>query len=182
MEKGEFRQDLYYRLNVIQLKMPNLRDRPEDIPELTQKLLVKLCAQQGIEVPAIDKDAEKFIKKLHFPGNVRELENMLERALALCDGETIMVEDLSQGGEIELMENEKASFDPSRTLEVSLSEYLDDIEKRAIIKALDKANNNKTEAAKLLGITFRTLRYRISKLGLSKDDDEALGEEDENEA
>lgn len=180
MDKGEFRQDLYYRLNVIQLKMPTLRDRPEDIPELTQKLLEKLCAQQEIDVPTIDGEAEKYIKKLHFPGNVRELENMLERALALCDGETIMVDDLSQGGEIELLENEKASFDPSRTLEVSLSEYLDDIEKRAIIKALEKANNNKTEAAKLLGITFRTLRYRISKLGLSKDNDDADLDDDEN--
>lgn len=180
MEKGEFRQDLYYRLNVIQLKMPALRERQEDIPQLTQKLLHKLCANQGIDIPAIDTATQKFIQNLHFAGNVRELENMLERALALCDGDKITIEDLSMGGDVKLKANEKVSFDPSKTLEVSLSDYLEDIEKRAILKALEKANHNKTAAAKLLGISFRTLRYRLSKLGLAKDgedDDLELDEE-----
>lgn len=182
MAQGLFRQDLYYRLNVIQLKMPALRDRPEDIPELTQKLLQKLCQSQSIDVPMLEDSANKLIAELHFAGNVRELENMLERALALCDGKKIGAEDLFMGEEVTAREhknkneNEETSFNPSKTLEIGLPEYLEDIEKRAILKALEKANNNKTAAAKLLGVSFRTLRYRLVKLGLSKEGD---GESDE---
>jgi two-component system response regulator PilR (NtrC family) len=174
MEQGLFRQDLYYRLNVIQLKMPALRDRPEDIPELTQKLLQKLCQGQSITVPTLEASASKLISELHFAGNVRELENMLERALALCDGQKISTDDLFMGEEIKVRSVETNSFDPSKTLEIGLPEYLEDIEKRAILKALAKANNNKTAAAKLLGVSFRTLRYRLAKLGLAKDDDADL--------
>lgn len=180
MEKGEFRQDLYYRLNVIQLKMPALRDRPEDIPALMHALLSNLCDSQNISEPEIDEEARKFIQELHYAGNVRELENMLERALALCDGTKITIEDLSTGNELKAKAPEQPSFDPSKTLEISLSDYLEDIEKRAIMNALEKANNNKTAAAKLLGISFRTLRYRLSKLGISKDSDDDIDAEEEN--
>lgn len=177
MSNGLFRQDLYYRLNVIQLKMPALRDRPEDIPELTHKLLQKLCASQSIELPILEESAAKLISKLHFDGNVRELENMLERALALCDGQKICTDDLLMDQEFKYRAEDKITFDPSKTLEVGLSEYLEDIEKRAILKALAKANNNKTAAAKLLGVSFRTLRYRLAKLGLAKDDDADMSDE-----
>jgi len=167
MDAGLFRQDLYYRLNVIQLKMPALRDHPSDIPLLANLLMAKLCASLNIPIPQIDSDAQEYISKLQFPGNVRELENMLERALAMCDGKTISIDDLiNQDG-----------FRPEQTPELSLSDYLEDIEKRAIIKALNKTNNNKTAAAKLLGVSFRTLRYRLSKLGLAKDDDADLENE-----
>jgi two-component system, NtrC family, response regulator PilR len=180
MEQGLFRQDLYYRLNVIQLKMPALRERPEDIPELTQKLLQKLCLAQSIAIPTLEDSAKKLISGLHFAGNVRELENMLERALALCDGQKISADDLFMGEEMKVRnQEEKNSFDPGHNLELGLPEYLEDIEKRAILKALAKANNNKTAAAKLLGVSFRTLRYRLAKLGLAKDDDTDL-EDDEN--
>jgi two-component system, NtrC family, response regulator PilR len=179
MEKGEFRQDLYYRLNVIQLKMPALRDRPEDIPELMHSLLAKLCANQKIAVPEINAQAYQFIQNLHYAGNVRELENMLERALALCDGEKITVEDLSTGAELKTKTAEPVGFDLSNPAQVSLSDYLEEIEKRAILDALEKANHNKTAAAKLLGISFRTLRYRLSKLGISKGDDDEIDEETE---
>lgn len=212
MEKGEFRQDLYYRLNVIQLKMPALRERPEDIPELTERLLTKLCQTQGIDIPVIADDAKVFIQQLPFHGNVRELENMLERALALCDGQTITVEDLSlEDMPAQLSDrpvlpwkapvleraNEPvakavdavppASVAPATApgtmlpMDVSLSDYLEDIEKRTILQALEKTNNNKTAAAKLLGISFRTLRYRLSKLGLSKEQDADLDEADGDE-
>lgn len=174
MAKGLFRQDLYYRLNVIQLKMPSLRDRPEDIPELTQKLLQKLCASQSISVPKLEDSAANLISKLQFSGNVRELENMLERALALCDGEKISADDLFMDQESGNTTAEAVTYDPSKNQDVSLSDYLEDIEKRAILKALAKANNNKTAAAKLLGVSFRTLRYRLAKLGLSKEDDADL--------
>jgi len=170
MTDGLFRQDLYYRLNVIQLKMPALREHPEDIPELTSRLLAKLCAAQSVAMPTIDDDASKLIASLPFTGNVRELENMLERALALCDGETINVDDLLIDEEINQSNAAAIQFDPSKESDISLSDYLEDIEKREIVKALEKTNNNKTAAAKLLGVSFRTLRYRLSKLGLSKDD------------
>jgi two-component system, NtrC family, response regulator PilR len=210
MEKGEFRQDLYYRLNVIQLKMPSLRERPEDIPELTERLLNKLCQVQGISIPAISPEAKVYIQQLPFHGNVRELENMLERALALCDGNTITAEDLSLD-EIPAITHDRPVMpwnspvieDPVSKLtaptdllstesfpqptakppgagntmlpmDVSLSDYLEDIEKRTILQALEKTNNNKTAAAKLLGISFRTLRYRLSKLGLSKDQEQDI--------
>ncbi len=130
MERGEFRQDLYYRLNVIQLKMPALRDRPEDIPELMDKLLTKLCATQDIDVPKVDGEASKFIQNLHYAGNVRELENMLERALALCDGEKITVEDLMGWvAKSKCAHQRNLGFEPGKTLEISLSDYLEDIEK-----------------------------------------------------
>ena len=183
MEQGLFRQDLYYRLNVIQLKMPALRDRPEDIPELTQKLLQKLCSAQSITVPKLEESVAELITERHFAGNVRELENMLERALAMCDGQTITSDDLLLGTEPHVKigtksDAEKLGFVPSRNLEIGLPEYLEDIEKRAIIKALEKANNNKTAAAKLLGVSFRTLRYRLAKLGLAKDEDDDLEDEE----
>lgn len=206
MERGEFRQDLYYRLNVIQLKMPALRERPEDIPELTERLLAKLCQSQGIALPLIADDAKVFIQQLAFHGNVRELENMLERALALCDGSTITIEDLSVGETPAVLSDkpvlpwnppsqestplpaiggEPRNSAPATTglpangaasatllpMDISLSDYLEDIEKRTILQALEKTNHNKTAAAKLLGISFRTLRYRLSKLGLSKEQD-----------
>lgn len=177
MSNGLFRQDLYYRLNVIQLKIPALRDRPEDIPELTQKLLHKLCEAQSINVPILEDSATKLISKLPFDGNVRELENMLERALALCDGQKIGADDLFTDHQPKISTDDKINFDSGKTPEVGLPEYLEDIEKRAILKALAKANNNKTVAAKLLGVSFRTLRYRFSKLGLAKDDDAGITDE-----
>lgn len=177
MSQGLFRQDLYYRLNVIQLKMPALRERPEDIPELTEKLLQRLCDSQSIDIPAIEESAKKIISELHFAGNVRELENLIERALALCDGKKISADDLFMGEELQTRDTEiNDSFDVSKPMEVGLPEYLEDIEKRAILKALEKANNNKTAAAKLLGVSFRTLRYRLTKLGLAKEDDVDLAD------
>ena len=177
MAAGMFRQDLYYRLNVIQLKMPSLRDRPDDIPELTQKLLRKLCDSQGITVPQLEESASALISKLQFSGNVRELENMLERALALCDGEKIAADDLFMDQGFTMKPDDVATAVANKPQDVSLQDYLEDIEKSAILKALAKANNNKTAAAKLLGVSFRTLRYRLSKLGLSKEDDADLEDE-----
>ena len=166
--------------------MPALRDRPEDIPELTQKLLQKICDSQSIETPVLEDSAKNMIAGLQFAGNVRELENMLERALALCDGKKISADDLFMYEQAETRKLDQVAaarndFDSSKTAEIGLPEYLEDIEKRAILKALDRANNNKTAAAKLLGVSFRTLRYRLTKLGLAKDDELDL-EEGENKA
>jgi two-component system response regulator PilR (NtrC family) len=177
MDNGQFRKDLYYRLNVIQLKMPALRDRPADIPLIANMLLNKLCTNQQIAIPTIDSDALAYISTLSFSGNVRELENMLERALALCNGAVITIDDL-------MIEDDaaarfmKGDFDDQAD-ELTLTDYLENVEKKAIIQALNKTNNNKTAAAKLLGVTFRTLRYRLTKLGLSKETDADLENDSE---
>lgn len=179
MDAGQFRQDLYYRLNVIQLKMPALRDRPSDIPLMANLLLSRLCANQHIAVPQIDHHALAYISTLPFPGNVRELENMLERALALCDGKVITIEDLLIEDSLTAKVRNN-TFNLEQTDELNLTDYLEDVEKKAIIQALNKTNNNKTAAAKLLGVTFRTLRYRLAKLGLAKEEDAALENDSES--
>ncbi len=171
MANGLFRQDLYYRLNVIQLKMPALRERPEDIPELTEKLLQKLCTAQSITTPKLEEGASKLISTFAFSGNVRELENMLERALAMCDGEKICADDLLMDEEPKPQNHTNGALASSKPVDVNLPDYLEDLEKQEILKALAKANNNKTAAAKLLGVSFRTLRYRLTKLGLAKEED-----------
>ena len=174
MDAGLFRQDLYYRLNVIQLKIPALRERQEDIPLLANMLLIKVCASHNTEIPKIDNEALAYLAKLQFPGNVRELENMLERALAMSDGKTITIDDLGNENKYStaqsLERDFKTTFSDQATA-LNLSDYLEDVERRAIISALNKTNNNKTAAAKLLGVSFRTLRYRLTKLDLVKDGD-----------
>ncbi|MDR5170233.1 sigma-54-dependent Fis family transcriptional regulator [Methylobacillus flagellatus] len=169
MERGEFRQDLYYRLNVIELKLPALRDMQEDIPLLVDALLAKQCREEGRAMPALSPEASQMLARHSFVGNVRELENVLERALALCDGNTITAEDL-------LLDQDAgtpaSSASPALEDEgLPLPDYLEHIEKTAILNALEKTQHNKTAAAKLLGVSFRTFRYRLSKLGLSKDSD-----------
>lgn len=161
VEKGEFRQDLYYRINVIDLVAPPLRTRAVDIPQLAEHLLARLAANNDQHQPSLSEDAINGLKHYHFPGNVRELENILERALALYDGSTIELEDLNLPCSTELPQAEK--FNPS---EISLEDYLEEIEKEALSKALEENRWNKTETAKHLGLTFRSLRYRLKKLGL----------------
>jgi len=178
MDNGLFRKDLYYRLNVIQLKMPALRDRPADIPLIANMLLNKLCTNQHLTIPRIDDDALAYISTLPFSGNVRELENMLERALALCNGEVITIDDLMLEDNNTATRFMNGEFDDQAD-ELTLTDYLENVEKKAIIQALNKTNNNKTAAAKLLGVTFRTLRYRLAKLGLSKETEADL--ENDNE-
>lgn len=161
VEKGKFRQDLYYRLNVIELKMPSLRDMREDIPLITRAILARLAKQHGATASEFDEDALQALVQYDFPGNVRELENILERALALCTGAKIMRKDLQ--------------LTPQQTVERAgvpdgkwpLQDYLDRLEKEAILEALGKTRFNRTAAAKLLGITFRSLRYRMERLGIN---------------
>lgn len=154
--QGAFRQDLYYRLNVIEARTPALRERPQDIPALARAILARLKA------PALDAVAEKRLMTYPFPGNVRELENVLERAAALCDGKAITV------GDLELREIETPLAKASGVLDSQIEE----VEKKAIREALQKSRFNKTRAAALLGMSFRSLRYRIKKLGLDDEDDE----------
>jgi two-component system response regulator PilR (NtrC family) len=185
MDAGLFRQDLYYRLNVIQLKIPALRDRRDDIPLLVNMLLAKLCANHNTNIPHIDIEAQAYLSKLDFPGNVRELENVLERALAMSNGKAITIDDLGNENKYSTSQDSgndfESMFNSDHTSTLNLSDYLEDIERKAIISALNKTNNNKTAAAKLLGVSFRTLRYRLAKLGLAKDSEADLDSEIESD-
>ncbi|WP_198246514.1 sigma-54-dependent transcriptional regulator [methane-oxidizing endosymbiont of Gigantopelta aegis] len=161
VQSGDFRQDLYYRLNVIELHLPPLRERASDIPQLAEFLLAKLAKNNQISAPKLTDSAIRTLQHYSFPGNVRELENILERALALYDGDTIDVDDLNLPIGAETVSDE--SFDSSVQ---SLEEYLETIEKKMLTQALEQNRWNKTAAAKQLGLTFRSFRYRLKKLGL----------------
>ncbi len=157
VRQGEFRQDLFYRINVIELHIPALREREGDIALLTEHLLTQLAVKNQRPKADIDKSAMKALCHYRFPGNIRELENILERAVTLCEGNRVTLEDL------QLPEQPAADREsPNQPLEA----YLGDIEKQAIIQALEETRWNRTAAAKKLGISFRALRYRLEKLGL----------------
>jgi two-component system, NtrC family, response regulator PilR len=156
VSQGLFRQDLLYRINVIELKIPPLRERMDDIPLLINHILEKMVLDSGSKKTELSNEAEKALKSYQFPGNVRELENILERAITLCSNNTISKEDI-------LLSNTPNTVIQNNT---ALDSMLDDIEKQKIMEALEKTRWNKTAAAKLLGISFRALRYRLEKLGL----------------
>jgi two-component system response regulator PilR (NtrC family) len=158
VDAGTFRQDLFYRLNVIELRMPALRERGEDVGELAQVIL----ARQGSQGLVLDTAAIKALTRYSFPGNVRELENILERAAALCEGGIIQVDDLQLSpSAIEAPEGGEGCGEGE-----GLQAYLDRVEKLAIEEALGKTRYNRTAAARLLGVTFRSLRYRMERLGI----------------
>ena len=160
VEKGRFRQDLFYRLNVIELRMPSLRECREDIPLLAEKLTARIAQESGNpSPPRLAPDAVAALQSYPFPGNVRELENVLERALALTPGDVIRAADLQ-------LSPAAYEQEPVSSEGVSLQEYLDNVERQAINEALQKTRMNRTAAAKLLGVTFRSLRYRMDRLGL----------------
>jgi len=166
-----FRSDLFYRVNVIELKVPPLRDRPDDIPLLTSVVLKQLGEEAGVATPKLSADAMAALKTYTFPGNVRELENILERAFTLCEGETINTSDLrlTPGAGDNAAGNSNGSLYPKIDIEEafgSLEEFLESIEREVLTTALERARWNKTNAAKLLGISFRALRYRLKKLNL----------------
>ena len=158
-----FRQDLFYRLNVIELRMPSLRERREDIEGLAVALLAKIAEGAGSPPPTLSRAALEALSRYGFPGNVRELENILERALALSGGSVIHEEDLL----LDPVDGEAGTRGASGSGEDRpLQEYLDGIERAAISGALQKTTGNRTAAARLLGITFRSLRYRMERLGM----------------
>jgi len=154
-----FRQDLYYRLNVIELRMPPLRERQEDVAPLVDALLSRIS---GAQVPHIDPTAMSALSNYAFPGNVRELENILERATALC------VDNLIQLADLHLAPEAAAVSDSAGLVGETLDDYINRLEKQAILEALAKTAFNRTAAARLLGVTFRSLRYRIERLGIEE--------------
>ena len=161
---GRFREDLFYRLQVVPVALPPLRDRKADLPLLVAHFIRKLAPRTNPAVHGIDDAAMARLFAYHFPGNVRELENILERVLALIGGSEINVEDLHLAPSVELEDAPQAA---SGT-DASLQDYLDRVEKQAILDALQKTRFNRTAAARLLGVTFRSLRYRMERLGLNE--------------
>ena len=154
--KGEFREDLFYRINVIELMVPALRDRGEDVLLLAAHILKR----HGHSADMLDPDARTAILNYAFPGNVRELENMLERAVTLCTTGKITAADLAMRPDNDHAER------PAPRVATGLGDQIVDVQRQAIVDALEKTRYNKTAAAKLLGLTFRQLRYRIKKLGI----------------
>ena len=186
VERGTFRQDLFYRINVIELRVPSLRERAEDIPVLAEDLLSRVADDYQVPKPRLSSEAISELSKYHFPGNVRELANILERAITLCENDIIMPDNLQltftsptdeqltkpvYDGEDRAREPEVAiDKTPGSALpkdEESLDSYLENIEKSVIVDALETTRWNKTAAARNLGITFRALRYKLKKLGLN---------------
>ncbi|SEL45540.1 two-component system, NtrC family, response regulator PilR [Atopomonas hussainii] len=159
---NHFRQDLYYRLNVIELKVPPLRERREDVPLLAEHILNRLGQDLDLPPVSLSQDAQGKLLNYRFPGNVRELENLLERAFTLCEDDIIEARDLhfadAPGAISEGM--------PTLGQVDNLEDYLEDIERRAIMQALEETRWNRTAAAQRLGLTFRSMRYRLKKLGI----------------
>lgn len=175
VESGDFRQDLFYRINVIQVSVPPLRQRGEDITLLATYVLQSLAKDWDMDLPKLSPKAEQALRNYQFPGNVRELENILERAVTLCDDEVITPEHLQLPTDGVPVQKPSATAQNDHAIPDfvegdSLEEYLTDIEKQAILKALDETRWNRTAAAKKLGMSFRSLRYRLKKLGLDTDD------------
>jgi two-component system, NtrC family, response regulator PilR len=163
VQQGTFRQDLYYRLNVISLLMPSLREMREDVPEIASQILGRLRGNSGVK---FSPQALSELAKYDFPGNVRELENIVERAFALCLGGVITPADLqlnpAQAAQGEVMTGGTGKY--------PLTDYLDRIEREAILEALQQTHFNRTAAAKILGVTFRALRYRMDRLSITDED------------
>jgi len=156
VDSGEFRQDLFYRINVIELRVPALHDRGEDVLLLASSILERL----GHSAEMLDQGARAALLAYPFPGNVRELENILERAVTLCSDGIIRQNDLA------LQRDKSTSERPIKSATADLGDQIVDVQRQAIEEALEKTRYNKTAAAKLLGLTFRQLRYRIKKLGI----------------
>lgn len=168
VRSGRFREDLFFRVNVIELVVPSLRERKGDIPTLAATLLERIARTNQISAPRLHPEALEAMRGYAFPGNVRELENMLERAFALCDGQQIRREDLQLGSvpSPTAQAQPLAGDNSLSAVAGDLDAYLADIERRVLSEALEVHRWNRTETARALGVSFRSLRYRMKKLAL----------------
>ncbi len=170
--EGRFREDLFYRLNVIEIKVPALRERKGDLRILTQHFIEKFSKEMGKEVTKVSSYAIDLLKKYNFPGNVRELENLIERSVALSSTNILLPDSLAMSIHkrrwIEGVQNKRFDLDEVPH-GVALDTILTDIEQAYLKKALECTGGNKNKAAELLGITFRSFRYRLDKLNLDSD-------------
>src|SRR5258708_4490121 len=171
VQQGKLRQDLYYRLNVIRLEVPPLRERREDVRILCEHFLARCAAEQNKDVRLLSAHAQRALEGYPFPGNVRELENVIERAVALARGQTIGLGDLPR-------EVSGTAAQPTPSLGAlpeegaNLDDILSEVERRLLLQALERTGGVRTHAAKLLGVTLRSLRYRLQKHSLGAPDGE----------
>jgi two-component system response regulator PilR (NtrC family) len=169
VKAGRFRQDLYYRLNVIRVEVPPLAERREDVRPLADHFLARCCGEQNKDIHGFSPDAQRALEAYPFPGNVRELENVVERAVALAVGQTIGLGDLPR-------EVSGAASQPGPSLVglpddgCNLDDVIGEVERRLLLQALERSGGVRTQAAKLLGVTLRSLRYRLQKHGLTAGD------------
>lgn len=168
VQEGSFRQDLYYRINVIEIHLPPLRARSSDIPQIAMHLLARLAKANGMSVPELSEQAMDALKSYSFPGNVRELENILERALALHEGPKIEAEDLNLPVAAPPTSQSSNVLSDSQTPRMSLQSYLESVEKKALMAVLEENGGNIIAAAQQLGMTVRSFSYRLQKLGLEQ--------------
>lgn len=184
---GGFRQDLFYRLNVIELRTPALRERRQDLPELVHALLRKLCDESGLAPPEVSAAALAWLHSRDMPGNVRELENLLQRALALSNGQTLEPTDFGAphsgaGTPVDALPgglaNAAAASHAGVDIPADLPAFLDEQERQVLLKALKEANFNRTAAAARLGLNLRQMRYRIQRLGIAMPKDAAFDDAD----
>ncbi|MEN9578771.1 MAG: hypothetical protein RJA70_1780 [Pseudomonadota bacterium] len=178
VKSGAFRQDLYYRLNVIRIELPPLRSRREDVPELLERFILRFSREMGKEVSALTPDALRAVERYSFPGNVRELENMMERAVALSGSRSIGLGDLPH--EVSGMSAAQSAGLLTLPAEgCNLDEVLGEVERRLLIQALERSGGVRKRAAALLGITFRSIRYRLAKHALADPNEPESVEGDE---
>lgn len=172
MDDGRFRGDLFYRINVIEIHVPSLRERRADIPLLAEYCLNQLATEWQLAKPSLSETAAAALQEYDFPGNVRELENILERAYTLCEGDNIDAADLqlSSGRATAVVSAPALPGQADLRDFESLEAYLEHIEKQILLRTLEQCRWNRTAAAKTLGMTFRQLRYRLQKLGLDRDE------------
>ena len=171
MEQGNFREDLYYRLNVIRLRLPPLREREEDIPLLMDHFMKKFAAEQGKNISKVSSLVMRVLCNYHYPGNIRELENIIERCVTLEQSDQLTAENLPP----KLIEGTRETPSPLTEKEIphdgiDLNHTLDNVERDLINRALGITGGNRSRAARLLGISFRSLRYRLVKLGMDQDE------------
>jgi two-component system response regulator PilR (NtrC family) len=169
VDEERFRKDLFYRLNVIRIELPPLRERRSDIPKLARAMIRRFSEELGNDVAGLSSEAVQALERYHFPGNIRELENIIERAVALASSSTIGLDDLPE--EV----SGRSAKSPPGTIDLPedgchLDEVLERTERRLLDQALERTDGVRTAAAKLLGISFRSLRYRLNKLGMDSDD------------
>ncbi len=176
VQEGSFRQDLFYRLNVIRIRLPPLRERVEDIPLLAAHFLQKHSALEGKRL-SFSQEAMQWIMQQAYPGNVRELENVVERAVALATEPYVVRRDVQGSSHFAPVTTEPQLLRELPPEGVDLDAVLGELEKSLLLQALERTGGNRTSAAKLLRTTFRSLRYRLAKYGLGEDPSTAPGDE-----